>query len=291
MSRFHAFQKLRAVSLVKQLGVSLAVSVVLATVSTSLSVAQPVGPQPPQARPQQDNQVTKMITKLMNKKKEAAANKDGQADAADSTTNAMGATGQASAKTGTGKPKVTAPANMEEMLPEDMKRPTLLTQPPLTNAKIEEPQVDTVNPPILNHPRLDDPTNPLGFADAENKLKKYVILIDGHRYLEAKPGLTQLRQGLVDLTEAHIGLYKTLNQVPSARGQAELEKELALQFAQLRDRAMLEMAKIYVSEKDYPRAVKELTDVVKSQPRSKMGLRSYELLQEIGFTEKLQLTQ
>ena len=54
---------------------------------------------------------------------------------------------------------------------------------------------------------------------------------------------------------------------------------------------MMETAKVYISEKEYTKAVKELADVVKSQPRSKLGLRSYEILQEIGFTEKLQLTQ
>ncbi|HEY9745451.1 MAG TPA: hypothetical protein V6C99_04470, partial [Oculatellaceae cyanobacterium] len=83
----------------------------------------------------------------------------------------------------------------------------------------------------------------------------------------------------------------TLNQLPSARAQAELEKTLALEFAQLRDRAMVELAKVYIAEKEYSKAVKELTEVVKSQPRSKVGLRSYEMLQEIGFTEKLQLAQ
>jgi lipopolysaccharide biosynthesis regulator YciM len=128
-------------------------------------------------------------------------------------------------------------------------------------------------------------------VDAQNRLKKFVALTDAHRYVEAKPGLMQLRQWLVDMTEAHIGLYKTLNQIPSARAQAELEKTLALEFAQLRDRAMVEMAKIHIADKDYTKAVKELTDVVKSQPKSKVGLRSYEMLQEIGFTEKLQLAQ
>jgi len=172
-----------------------------------------------------------------------------------------------------------------------VKHPPLLVQPPLDNVKIDRAMLDNENPPVLNHPKLDDPRNPLGFADAEIKLKKLSALTSEKRYAEAKPGLTQLRQNLVELTEAHIGLYKTLNQLPSARGQAELEKELALEFAQLRDRTMVEYAKIYIAEHEYNKAVKELTDVVKSQPRSKVGLRAYELLQEIGFTEKLQITQ
>lgn len=258
-------------------------SVLLATtlfISTGLlcgAMAQ-IGPQPPQKRPAPPNPVTKAITKFVKSKK---TTEEGEEESEASESSKPGAS--------SGKPVVSSPMDIPKEGP--MAHPPLLNQPPLTNAKIEEPQVDASNPPILTHPKLDDPTNPLGLMDAQLRLKKYAGMVDAKRFDEAKPGLLQLRQFLVDLTEAHIGLYKTLNQLPSARGQAELEKELALQFAQLRDRAMMETAKVYISEKEYSRAVKELTEVVKSQPRSKMGLRSYEMLQEIGFTEKLQLTQ
>ena len=172
-----------------------------------------------------------------------------------------------------------------------LERPPLITPPPFGEAHIETPEIDTKNPPVLNHPRLDDPHNPLGFRDSEQKLKRYIDLISAHRYSEARSGVMNLKQFLTDVTEAHISLYKTLSQVSSARGQAELEKELALQFAQLRDRAVVEAARVHIAEKDYDHAIKELTDVVKSQPRSRLGLHAYELLQEIGFTEKLQIRQ
>jgi hypothetical protein len=188
-----------------------------------------------------------------------------------------------------GQPSTATP--MGGAIDQAPERPPLLTQPPLGNANIETPQIDTAHPPILTHPKLDDPHNPLGFRDSEVKLKRYIDLVSAHRYAEARPGVLALKQFLTDITEAHIGLYKTLTQIPSARGQAELEKELALQFAQLRDRAIVESARIHIADKDYFHAVKELTDVVKSQPRTRLGVHSYELLQEMGFTEKLQLTQ
>jgi|GEM_PF-1537534 len=172
-----------------------------------------------------------------------------------------------------------------------LERPPLITPPPFGEAHIETPSIDTKNPPILTHPRLDDPHNPLGFRDSELKLKHYIDLISAHRYADARPGIMNLKQFLTDLTEAHIGLYKTLSQVASARAQAELEKELALQFAQLRDRAVVEAARVHIADKDYDHAIKELADVVKSQPRTRLGLHAYELLQEIGFTEKLQIRQ
>jgi hypothetical protein len=236
-----------------------------------------VGPQPPPPKP--DSQVTKALTKLLSKKKKTEGD-----SASEAGTKAEEGSAPSSGKAASHQ---ATPAAEEE----ESRHPPLLTQPPLTNAKVDDPQIDEANPPKLDHPKLDDPNNPLGFTEAEIRLKKYITLIDAHRYAEARAGLLQLRQWLIDLTEAHIGLYKTLNQVPSARGQAELEKELALQFAQLRDRAMVEAARLHIAEKDYTRAVKELTDVVKSQPRTRLGLHSYELLQEIGFTEKLQLTQ
>ncbi len=268
----------------------LAVSVSVSTVC-SVALAQ-VGPPSPREKEMRPNGVSNAVMKFLsknNKKQDEKVAEAGDTAAPADPKDAKNDSEKADKK----KPAVKAPAatSREDAEAGPLRRPPMLTQPPLTNAKIETPQMDNQNPPVINHPRLDDPANPLGLTDAENRLKKYIVLLDAKRYNEAKPGLTQLRQWLVDLTEAHIGLYKTLNQLPSARAQAELEKELALQFAQLRDRSMLEMAKVYVFEKDYPKAVKELTEIVKSQPKSKIGLRSYELLQEIGFTEKLQIAE
>lgn len=272
----------------RSLGLVLATSIILASALQLHAQAQ-IGPQPPEQKPPMENSVGKALKKMLQNKKatepaeEAAPPKINRNITPDDNL-IMG-----------GQPQVTSPSATRPKQPSEtesaIKHPPLLVQPPLNNARIETTVLDSENPPVLSHPKLDDPTNPLGFADAEIKLKRFSQLVDQKRFMEARPGLMQLRQCLVDLTEAHIGLYKTLNQLPSARGQAELEKELALEFAQLRDRAMLETAKIYISEREYTKAVKELADVVKSQPRSKLGLRSYEMLQEIGFTEKLQLTQ
>lgn len=261
-----------------QTALSFTVAALAGTVLLSSAALAQVGPPPPQPKPMKETGVTKVLTKLLHPEKKGDA-EDGEE-----------AQGPQPAQA-----KPTQPGGMPPnlQLPPSLQggHEPLLTQPPLTNAKIEAPQVDEENPPVLSHPKLDDPANPLGFTSAGTKLKRAIELNDANRFQEAKSGLSQLRQSLIDLTEAHIGLYKALNQIPSARGQAELEKELALQFAQLRDRAMMEMARVYIAEKDYGKAVKELAEVIKSQPKSRVGLRSYEMLQEIGFTEKLQLAQ
>lgn len=272
----------------RHLGMVLATTVVMPLILQAQVQAQDVGPVAPPPKPPLENSVGKALGAwLKGTKKPENPNAQPKVDRTLTKDDNYLPGGQQPMTTPT---KRTAPVQPTTMAPA-VQHPPLLVQPPLNNAKIDTTVVDSENPPNLTHPKLDDPNNPLGFADAEIKLKHFSQLVTEKRYVEAKPGLIQLRQSLVDLTEAHIGLYKTLNQVPSARGQAELEKELALEFAQLRDRAMLETAKVYISEREYNKAVKELADVVKSQPRSKLGLRSYEMLQEIGFTEKLQLTQ
>ncbi len=279
----------------------LSIALTIGLLSVGASMAQ-VGPMQPAEQPPVQTPVTKAVDYFKHKRANKKANEE-PAYAVKPNPDTSDSQPQA-------KPQVVDPAadpndsgrrqynpgqppqfGGGQMSPVDTHHAPLLTQPPLDNAKVDDPQLDSKNPPPMNHPKLDDPNNPLGFTDAEIRLKKYTGLIDAHRYADARPGLVQLRQTLIDMTEAHINLFKTLNQIPSARAQAELEKELALQFAQQRDRAMMQMARIYISDKDYSHAIKELTQVIQSQPRSKAGLRSYEMLQEIGFTEKLQLAE
>jgi hypothetical protein len=169
-------------------------------------------------------------------------------------------------------------------------RPPLLAEPEPTALNVETPKISKENPPH-KHPALDNPTNPLGLADPINKLANINLLLDKKEFLVAKGSLVPLRQWLIDATEAHINLYKTLDNVSTAQSQAELEKQLAFQFAVMRDKAMFAMARVWVHEHDYRNAIKDLVEVIKSEPRSDLGFRAYGLLQEIGFTEKLQIAE
>lgn len=171
------------------------------------------------------------------------------------------------------------------------KRPPLLTQPPLLSPDVEKPALSEEDPPNLDLPTIDNPDNPLGYMDAQLRLNKVAEYIDKKEYFRAKIELNAMKPWLVDATEAHIGLYKALEKIPSARAQAELEKHLALKFATLRDKAFFQMGTVFVAENNHKSAIKELTEVVKSQPRSDLGLQAYEILQEIGFTQKLQIAE
>ncbi|MEM0951910.1 MAG: hypothetical protein AAGI66_07185 [Cyanobacteria bacterium P01_H01_bin.74] len=241
--------------------------------------AQYFGPQAPATPPPKEN----IFSKALDKIKEMQHKQDGTAEGHSETA----AQPKVKKQQNSAAPPF-LPFSKTPVVPD---RPPLISQPPLQNAKIETPEIDTQNPPKLDAPKLDDPNNPLGFTDALLKLNKYSKLIDAKSYQAAKPGLTQLRTHLIQLTEAHIALYKALKKISSAKNQALLEKELALQFAKLRDQSMVQMAKIHLSEKQHLKAVKELTEVIQSQPKSQLGIYAYGMLQEAGFTEKLQLAQ
>lgn len=183
-------------------------------------------------------------------------------------------------------------AEPEETAEEGPKRPKhapLIQQPTLSKVDIAEPTEDEDNPPPIKTAKLDDPENKLGLTHARDRLDYVDGLLDEDKLVSARTALEPLKEWLIDCTEAHINLYKSLNRIPSAMAQAELEKQLALEFALLRDRSMFEMGKLYAKEKQYQKAVKELVEVIKSQPKSKLGLQSYELLQNIGFTEQIRI--
>lgn len=169
-------------------------------------------------------------------------------------------------------------------------RPKLLQQPPLTNPKVVDPAASEENPPVAL-PSLDNEANPLGIANARKRLHSSAKLLEEKKFTEAGDILVPLKEWLVKSTEAHIALYKALNNVPSARAQAELEKQVALDFARMRDISFLQMGQFYIGQNQKTDAIPLLIEVVKSQPRGDIGLKAYSLLQEIGFTQKLQLLE
>jgi len=174
--------------------------------------------------------------------------------------------------------------------PKHPARPKLIQQAPLNNPNVADPTPSADNPPIAT-PSLDNESNPLGLANARKRLNLTAKLIDEKKFHEAHEMLTPLKEWLVQSTEAHISLYKALNNVPSARAQAELEKQVALDFARMRDKAFLQMGEINIGQSKKQEAIPLLIEVIKSQPRGDIGIKAYEILQQIGFTQQLQLIE
>jgi hypothetical protein len=68
-----------------------------------------------------------------------------------------------------------------------------------------------------------------------------------------------------------------------------LERDLALKFAIYRDQVIYQLALLDIEDKKTQKAVEKLVNVVRSQPKTQLGFSAYQVLQEIGFTYKVQI--
>jgi hypothetical protein len=162
---------------------------------------------------------------------------------------------------------------------------------PANLGDIKDLTVASDNAPLPVLKKVDDPKNPLGLMAAKNQLNHVELLMGDKRWYEADKELSTLKPWLMEATERHIELYKILTRVPSGRVQGEFEKRLALEFAKMRDKAMFDSGRIAMQVGNPKRAVRDLIEVIQSQSRTEMGVRAYKLLQEVGFTEELQLIE
>lgn len=135
---------------------------------------------------------------------------------------------------------------------------------------------------------MEDKKNPIGLLSIEDKVKRAIYLVKIKRYADAEKEFKTQIEWLIDATEHHTSLFKVLQNIDDADAQAGLERELALQHAVLRDIAIYNYANLKVIKKDYKKAVELLVDVVRSQPKTELGFKAYEKLQEIGFTFKVE---
>jgi hypothetical protein len=146
-------------------------------------------------------------------------------------------------------------------------------------AKVQKSNVD----PLLSA------NNPLGITSAENSITKTYNLIQQNKLPEAKLVIEPAVEWLTNATEYHTSLYKVLKDVDNAKTQADIERDLALKFAILRDKAMYQLALLYIEEKKPQKAAEKLVNIVRSQPKTQLGFNAYQVLQQIGFTYKAQL--
>ena len=134
-------------------------------------------------------------------------------------------------------------------------------------------------------------SNPIGLVYAEDSINKAIVLMQKNRFVEAKSIVEPLYDWLEEATECHTNLYKVLKDIDTAKVQADLERELALKSAILRDSASYQLSLLYIEENDLKKATPKLVDIVRSQPKTQLGFSAYQVLQQIGFTYKMQLTE
>ncbi len=139
--------------------------------------------------------------------------------------------------------------------------------------------------------KVFDPENTVGLKRSENTLLRIKDLIKQQRYDEAEKMAENLLVWMEDSTEYHTDLFKALKNLETARSQADIEKELALKSAVIRDEVMFNYGLILMRKNKKKQAVEHFVNIVRSQPSTDLGLSSYELLQKMGFTYKIQLEE
>lgn len=198
------------------------------------------------------------------------------------------------------KPKAKPTATDSLLSGNDSTKPAAAPEPPTRSTQLELPAPDfedipelqaTMDNPLMpKMKRVDAPDNKLGLNYAGSQLMAVEKLIDQKKWVEASAKLAPLKTWLIDATEMHIELYQLLGKVPSGRLQAQFEKRLALEFAKMRDLALMDSASIKLATGKEKEALSELMSVVRSQSRTPMGQEAYRLMQDVGFTEALEIT-
>ncbi len=153
-----------------------------------------------------------------------------------------------------------------------------------TMPEVKNPQTEKIVRPKVVY----DPENTLGVVYAENAVEKIEFYIEEEDMQSARETLEQVKNWVYKATEYHTDLYKALNSVNNSEVQANMERELAIKFAVLRDRALFLEAKVLLAEGNKKEAAENLVEVVRSQPGTELGFKAYQALQEIGFTYKIE---
>ena len=140
----------------------------------------------------------------------------------------------------------------------------------------------------VNEPKSiqEDTSNELGLIYSSKKLEEASGLIQKGDFLEAEKLLLGIKEWLTDATEYHYQLFQILSKRAKTVNPSKVEKAHALDFGQLRDQCYFLLAKIYIGENKLKEAVKLLTEIIKSQSDSNLGLEAYKTLQEIKFSDK-----
>ena len=81
-------------------------------------------------------------------------------------------------------------------------------------------------------------------------------------------------------------MFQVLSKKTKTITASKVEKAHALDFGQLRDQSYFLLAKVYIGQNKLKEAVKLLTEIIKSQSDSNLGLEAYKTLQEIKFSDK-----
>jgi hypothetical protein len=103
---------------------------------------------------------------------------------------------------------------------------------------------------------------------------------------DVKDSIAALSEWLQDVADAHWRMYKAFEKTDATKAQANKEKDIALKFSALKNRAKLLKADLLIKQNRYPEALGPLVEIVTAEPTSPTGQDAYKRLIDMGFSEQ-----
>jgi len=128
---------------------------------------------------------------------------------------------------------------------------------------------------------------PLSSLDAKNKIEELSNRLAVSNPDQVKDGIFAVSEWLQDVADAHWKMYKAFEKSETTQLQAKSERETALEFSRLKNRAKLLKADLFIKMNRYPEALGPLVDIVVAEPKSETGQAAYKRLIDMGFSKQI----
>jgi len=128
---------------------------------------------------------------------------------------------------------------------------------------------------------------PLNAEDARIRMEDLSNRLAVSRPDDVKDSIYALSEWLQDVADAHWKMFKAFEKSEATKVHANKEKEIALKFSSLKNRAKLLKADLFIKQNRYPEALGPLVEIVTTEPTSVTGQEAYKRLVDMGFSEQV----
>ena len=99
--------------------------------------------------------------------------------------------------------------------------------------------------------------------------------------------INNMCEWMQECADAHWKMHKAFEKNTAMKTQSQQERETALKFSRLKNKARLLKADLLIKENRYPEALSPLVDIVVAEPNTDTGKEAYKRLVDMGFSEKV----
>jgi hypothetical protein len=128
---------------------------------------------------------------------------------------------------------------------------------------------------------------PLNAEDARIRLEDLSNRLATSRPDDVKNAIYALSDWMQDVADAHWKMFKAFEKSDATKVQAAKEKDIALKFSSLKNRAKLLKADLFIKQNRNPEALGPLVEIVTTEPTSATGQEAYKRLVDMGFSEQV----